>query len=468
MKIFKFFVASLFLITAYQPISAQKMKLSGYGKGYQGAELKIYYQSDPVSKSLVPISRINCDSEGHFECELSIRQSDLVIIKTGIYHLSLYIDTIRDLYIKLPDFIAKTAEEEQNSYFAATKSIPEVPGNRSNINNLISAFDSVYNPIFNRVADRVMYNVKRKDIPSLIEKLNSFSSKGAPSYFNDFIRFRLVMLNQVASGEYPGRKEDSLLINLKFSPENQAYTDLIEQMFTKYLNGLSGGRLKESFNHALLKPSVSELKQVIFNDGKVTNEQLLEYIIIMNLFDEYYGSTIIREKVIAMLEELKSRGSSEYIRNIAGTIVAKLTMLGAGTIPPFFSLRDDKGEMTSVKDLKGKYLILSFARSDNAFSVSEYGILKSWALKFRDDLNVVTILRDNDYNTGLKRFHNFGFNWVILDGSEADMTEYLYDVVLYPSFLLLDREGKIIVNPCPFPSENLEALIGKKIAEEMN
>jgi hypothetical protein len=169
-----------------------------------------------------------------------------------------------------------------------------------------------------------------------------------------------------------------------------------------------------------------------------------------------------------MLEELKAKGTGDYIRHLAATIETRLTMLGAGTVPPSFSLSDDEGKMTSSRDLKGKYLIVSFARSDNAFSVSEYGILKSLALKFRDNLNVITILRDGDYKAGLKRFRNMGFNWVILDGTEADLTEYLYDVTLYPSFLLIDREGKIIVNPCPFPSENLEAVIGRKIAEEKN
>jgi len=32
---------------------------------------------------------------------------------------------------------------------------------------------------------------------------------------------------------------------------------------------------------------------------------------------------------------------------------------------------------------------------------------------------------------------------------------------MYPSFMLIDREGKILADPSPFPSENLEAVIAK-------
>ena len=32
---------------------------------------------------------------------------------------------------------------------------------------------------------------------------------------------------------------------------------------------------------------------------------------------------------------------------------------------------------------------------------------------------------------------------------------------MYPSFLLIDRKGQIIADPCPYPSEDLELTINK-------
>jgi hypothetical protein len=77
-------------------------------------------------------------------------------------------------------------------------------------------------------------------------------------------------------------------------------------------------------------------------------------------------------------------------------------------------------------------------------------------------------LRDKDFASGVKRLHNLGFNWIFLNGSDSDIAEYQYGVTMYPSFILIGRDGKILLEPSPFPSENLDAVLGKKIAEEKN
>jgi hypothetical protein len=468
MKISRLITTLLIVLLALQSLDGQKIRIQGSGKGYSGTELRFFYQSDPVTKSLVPLLRTDCDTAGRFACEINVKPSEIIIIKTGIYSLSLYIDTISDLEIKLPDFKAKTDEDEQNTFFAETKAIPGVVNDPRNLNNLIRTFDSVYNPVFNSVANRVMYNIGRKDIPSLIEKVNRVSAPANSEYFNEFVRYRLVMLNQVANGEYQGRMEDSVLVNAKFSPGNQAYIDLVEQMFMKYFRYISDGRLKVPFNQAIASSSIEELKKVVMLGGKTTNEELAEYIIIINLFSEYYDSVIPGEKIILFLNELNNSGSSAYIRDLAKMISGSLTALNTGNKPPDLKMKDEQGKWMTLTDLKGKYVLLSFALSDNAFSVSEYGILKTWISKYKDNLFVVTVLRDKDFASGVKRLHNLGFNWIFLNGSDSDIAEYQYGVTMYPSFILIGRDGKILLEPSPFPSENLDAVLGKKIAEEKN
>jgi hypothetical protein len=298
--------------------------------------------------------------------------------------------------------------------------------------------------------------------------VNKASVQGNSDYFNEFVRYRLVMLNQVANGEYQGRMEDSVLVNAKFSPGNQAYIDLVEQMFMKYFRYISEGKLKVPFNQAIASSSVEELRRVMIQGGKTTNEELAEYVIIMNLYNEYYDSVIPRGKILQLLNELTSSGSSPYIRDLAKMISGSLTSLNPGTVPPELKLMNELGKLISPADFKGKYVLLSFACSDNAFAVAEYGILKTWISKYRDNLIVVTVLRDRDFASGVKRLRNLGFNWIFLNGYDSDITEYQYGVTMYPSFTLLGRDGKILLEPTPFPSENLDGVISKKLEEEKN
>jgi hypothetical protein len=171
---------------------------------------------------------------------------------------------------------------------------------------------------------------------------------------------------------------------------------------------------------------------------------------------------------VLFLKQLGDSGSSAYIRELATLISGSLTALNAGNRPPEFSMKEYNGKYVSISDLKGKYILLSFAISDNAFTVSEYGIMKTWISKYRDNLIVVTVLRDRDFNVAVNRMHSFGFNWILLNGSDADTIEYQYQVTMYPSFMLIGKDGKILMDPSPFPSENLDAVIARKIAEEKN
>jgi len=465
MKIYRGLITLGFLII-FTSLPGQVVYISGSGPGYQGAELRFYSQSDPVTKRFKPIFKINCDKEGSFSCEVPCKGTELIFIKTGIFCFSLYATEGSKYKLRFQDFISKPGGEEQNPFFIETKLIPEVVNDTNDINNLIRIFDAEYDPVFNNVAERVSINYKKSEIPGLIEKLNNVSEAKGSKFFSDYVKYRMIMLNLVAFGSYHERVEDSTLINEKFVPENPAFLDLIEQMFTGYFRNISFGSLKESLNRAIASSSLKDLKAIILKDGKATENKLQEYIILLNLYSEYYSGSVPFEKVRDILSALMSDGSSLFIKEIASILLERLQVTLPGNVPPDFSLLNSEGRKISLKDFKGKYLIMTFTRSDNPEAVLEFGILNIWYKKYVNDLEIVTILTDRDYKSALNKMESNGFKWSFLNGSSSDFLEYQYDIRMYPSFLVLDRESRIITDPAPFPSENLESLIRKIIQEE--
>jgi hypothetical protein len=466
MRIFNLILLLLALILPRQS-QGQSVKISGSGNGYAGTELRIYVQSYPVSKSLVPATRVTCDQEGRFSFELKVKGTETVIMEAGIFQIFFYATSGNEYQIKLPDLITKTAEEEQNSFFIPARIMPEVTNRHSDINNLLKRFDEEFNPVFNTIADRIMYNVKLNDIPALIEKLNRLSGvEGSTDFYRDFVTYRLIMLNRVARGEYPGRKEDSILINRRFASENPAYIDLLEQLFTGYFKDILAGSSRKSFEKAIASSSVKDIAVILLNDGKVSNKELIEFIIILNLYSAFYDGTIPAENINEMFSFISIEGSSEFIKNLAAVTGERVSMLSVATRPPDFRLKDSDGREYSPGNFAGKYLLISFARTDNTFSVAEYGMMNSWLQNYSDRIRVVTILRDGDFEKAVSKMSQFGFSWLMLDGSSADMLEYLYDIKIYPSFLLVDPEGMIVMRNCPFPSENLESVVKKLTTDQ--
>jgi hypothetical protein len=465
MKIYRLLITLGFLLIV-DFLNAQMITIRGTGKGYQGAELRFFSLSDQVTKRLRPLFKINCDETGLFSCEVPCKGMEPVFIKTGIFCFSLYATEGTKYELRFPDFIPKPRGEEQNPFFIETKAIPEVINDPNDINNLIRLFDAEYNPIFNIVADRVFKNYKKSEIPGFIEKLNKISEAKGPKFYSDYVKYRMIMLNLVAYGTYPGRVEDSVLINERFVPENQAYLDLVEQIFTGYFRNISSGPSKELYYRAIGSSSLTELKTVILKDGKATVSQLQEYIILLNLYDEYYTGSVPLEIVLNIISALSSGGSSLYIKELASVLVEKLQSELPGSVPADFSLLNSEDRQVSLKDFKGKYLIMSFTRSDNRTAVMEFGVLNKWFKEYQNDLEIVTILTDRDYKSGLNKMEGNGFKWVFLNGSSSDFLEYQYDIRMYPTFLVLDRESRIISDPAPYPSENLESLIRKTMQME--
>lgn len=466
MKIFRILLLLIFLLVPFL-VTGQKIHIKGSGRGYQNATLRFFSKTDPVTSRLKPILTIVCDNNGSFSCDLECRKSETIYIKAGIYSLHLYISDSSGYELLMPDWIAKPGNEEENPFFIETEAIPEVVNNKNDINNLVKEFDSVYNPVFNFAADRVFRNYRKEDIENEIRKLDKYSDIKDPLFYSDYIRCRMMMLKLVVSSS--ARETDDALgfINTRFDKDNQAFLDLAVQMFAGYFNDISAGPAKDLFNRSIGIGSLSELRSAIGRDGKVVNKELIDFIILLNLNNGYYERTLPGENTRKIISIMRSQGETDLIKTTASAVIEKMNSSLPGNFPPDFSLPDADGKMTGLKDFRGKYLLLSFAKADDQVSVMELGLINRWERKYVNDLRVVSVLTDKDFKIASAKLKKMGFNWIFLDGSKRDILEYTYDLKMYPSFILLDREGKIIANPCSFPSENLELLINKIVAGDL-
>jgi hypothetical protein len=465
MKIFRVFIPSIFLLI-FSTLNGQKVHLSGSGSGYQNATMRFFSMTDPVTGRLKPILTIGCDEKGSFSCELDYRESETIYIKTGIYNLHLYISDSSEYKLLLPDWIAKPGNEEMNPFFIETEAIPEVVNNKDDINNLIRKFDSDYNPVFNLVADHVFKNYGKDEIRTEIEKLDKYSEVNAPPFFYDYIKCRMIMLHLITSSSKTDQDGALEFLNKRFNATNQAFLDLAVQMFTGYFNLISSGPVKDSFYRAVSIASFSEMRSAILQDGKISNKELADFVILLNINSCYYERTIPGENARKIISLMRTQGESVFIKVSSAAILDKINSSLPGNSPPDFSLPDSDSKLMSLKDFRGKYLLLSFARADDQVSLMELGIINMWQKKYFNDVQVVTVLADKDFNWASAKLKNLGFKWIFLDGSKSEILEFDYDLKMYPSFLLLDRNGKIIANPCSFPSENLDLIIDNILSGE--
>ena len=88
-----------------------------------------------------------------------------------------------------------------------------------------------------------------------------------------------------------------------------------------YFNKLSSGPLKDSFNRAIATASFAELRSVILQDGKITNKELADFVILLNLNIDYYEANLPGENVRKIISVMKSEGSTTFIKNVASAVL---------------------------------------------------------------------------------------------------------------------------------------------------
>lgn len=462
MKINRFaFSASVFFIL-FADLAGQNIKVSGEGEGYAGKKIEVYLLSDPISEKLNPVALVKCDTEGKFRFELPAgAEYSTICLSSGVYLFKLLVSPGKEYHLSLPPYVPLSQGDAANPFFQPASFTPFVVNDTSDINNLTGEFDKTFSDVMTRVAERVANRIRLDDLPGLTESLNPLTGLSENRFFRDYVTFRMIMLNAVAHGEYPGRKEDSVMINRRFSPENPAYTDLVNFLFRDYFRSLLSGPRAKQLSDAIKNGSLQGCDDVILQDGRIENRELRHYVILLNMYNGFYNSLFDSGSLAGILDAAVSGGATGYIRNLASVLKENVFRMRKGSVPPQFSLPDTSGHIVSASGFMGKYLLLVFAGDTGKETLSELSLLKSWYDKYREKLSVAVILTSEDFSKTVSFFTRRGYRWNFLDASGAPFLINQYEIRVLPGFILIDPEGRIAEDYCPLPSENLEGFFAR-------
>lgn len=142
----------------------------------------------------------------------------------------------------------------------------------------------------------------------------------------------------------------------------------------------------------------------------------------------------------------KSLDGNMYVKQMEG-LIARKEAVQVGKIAPDFTLPDPDGKPVSLKDFRGKYVLVSFwagwcsdCRRENPFIVEAYNKYKN------KNFTVLGVSIDRDRKTWLNAVEQQGLVWTQVSDLkywQSDIVE-LYAIRWVPTGLLLDPDGKIL------------------------
>jgi len=198
-----------------------------------------------------------------------------------------------------------------------------------------------------------------------------------------------------------------------------------------------------------------EIVRLIQEQEIIRDTSLLEFVMLSNLYNEYYMGGFRKEGVEKIFEWMSANAMNKYNRQLAGIITEKITRLKPGNIPPGFRLMNPDGKIYTLDSLRGKFTILAFGTMELPETKYELDILNNWTGEYKDRLAVVVILLEDDFKSSLERLGNDNYDFIFLDGSESTGLVQDYEIKYSPVFYFLNKDLRLIRSPAVLPSENL-------------
>ena len=248
---------------------------------------------------------------------------------------------------------------------------------------------------------------------------------------------------------------------------NPAYMELFNQVFDKYFVYFShtpeGSKILIDVNR---QKSLTALKHTLSTDSVLRNDALKELVILKNLYDEFYSDHFSRSAILVLLDSIRLTTLFPEHRLIARNIRKQITRLMPGYDPPPFILLNRDSIAVSLDRFKGKYVYIGFCSCFSYSCLREFDMLQKIYNKLNKYVEIVTISVDDN----LAQMRNFlsknNYNWVFLHYGNQPGILKDYDIRGYPTYFLIDKQGKLVLSPAPSPFEGIESRMFEVMREK--
>ncbi len=435
----------------------------GNNPGYANKEIIFYEQADPFTGSHKVVGNAKVDSTGNFEIEVDVKETTYIYAFPGVYLIYLFVEPGEDYEIILPEFIEKKQADRLNPFFKTvnvhlgTKEFSE-----DDLNVQIRMFLDSYIPYYNKHIDKVFTDKDFEQLDKDIGKMEKAFSRSKNVFFNQYREYKYGMLRFLAYQHKSKAISNQYFKNKPVLYKNPAYMELFNMVYKKYFTHFS-----RADEEKLLSKSISEhksykkLKEALKRDEVIQPDELLNMVALKCLHDEFYDDNYSRADMLTILDSFIENTQFTKQKEIAVGIREKVTRLLIGFNPPGFSLYDSDSNLVTLDNFKGKFVYLNFCSCFSYSCLNEFAMLQKLYEKHNKYLEIVSVIVDEDVTVMKDFVQRSGYTWKFLHYDNHPEILAEYDIRIYPTYYLVDHEGKLVMSPASTPNEAFEGRLFK-------
>ncbi len=456
------FLFLIFFLSGNLSLWSQTAKITGSAADKPHELARVIVYADQFSKLPKTLASTYTDESGHFEMTPEIKQTDYAFLAVGLKKGEFYLKPGAAYHFTIPE----DTTDKRGSVFDEMPLRFSMDADDGGLNDEIGKFNVMYNTFIYENGNKIYRGYNKQFINDFIGKVNEVYDSVEDDYIRNYVQYSLVSLQWVAKMMSGDSVISTWFVNRPVLYHNIQYTEFFSEMFQSYFGVqriFTYSELVKAINSGKGYSAIDELlkrKEVLTAD-----DRLRELIGIFLISKKYFSADVLRDNVIALLEEIKQNSLFPENRQVAGNYIIKLQKLEPGTAAPSFSLRNASGDTVSLKELSGKVLLLAFIRSDCKVCLMQMGDLEAIRKKFGNKLKIATLVYGKQFPAVVQYAADRNYNWPVLDIGDNILLLEAYNIRAYPTYVIIKPGGKMGMATAPMPDENLDMFIRRYINE---
>jgi thiol-disulfide isomerase/thioredoxin len=435
--------------------------IEGQASFAKGNQLRFYFYNDLLLKEKVLCSTTNVNKEGHFRVEIPTNETVLLTIAYNTTYGYIFIEPEKRYQIAL-----STDEERLKRIDAeilgGVIQTQIIPVDTAELNYKINLFDKYFSHFLYQYTSSIYQGIQEHTYDSLIGMLTKKFPVDyqAIDYYSVYVKYSIASIDLLYYHKNKDKLYRKYLDSRYIFYNNIAYMDFFDNFFEGYLyTGTQKIPHQILYENINMNQNYYKLLDEMGKEPVLVDERIREMVFIKGLGELYeLDGEFSQNNILYLLSQMNKVSKFEEHRTMSNNLIKYLTRLRPETNAPDFVLKDVYNSSVRLSDFKGRYLYLHFFSTYCEDCIREMLILKSVYEKYKDSLQIVSIMVDFE-QANLYHFVNShkDFNWTFLHfGGNYSFID-AYSVYGLPLGVLIDSQGKIVSYPAKPPNQGLLA-----------
>lgn len=379
--------------------------------------------ADKLTYFETQLAETQSDKDGKFAFETTINEITPVDIIVGLDHVDMIVcpNGNYDVEIKVND------HAENKSFFE--KEPPEMYINSIDDGGFYAQYLAVEEIVEVFLYDNA-YDIIQKRNLKLLDELDNqiITSVGDVKFkfISDFVKYRKASIIMAVNKQ---KVLKECFDNQEVLYSQNAYMDVFQELFKTDT------------------PDADFLSR---------NPQLAELINLNNIRKCFFSNVYDKKYALKALGDIKK--STKYVKNkeVADHIVAQMNDMTYNSKAPDFNLKDNLGKVVQLSDYQDNMVLLQFVDRYSPLNEHEFSVLNELQKQWNDTIQVLTIATKETFDDYVQLFEKQGYKWQLLNLDFNIVLLEKYHIVMFPSYVILKKKGRVGMAPAPSPDHNLE------------